>query len=306
MSKGFTNDGKYDKICNMKKYVLFSKARRAGCAAVRRIVVFCVLSAYLFSLSAFALEIPRFVTRIEEGAFIGNTAIKEVTIPASVTFIGEEAFADCTNLTTIKIFATDVEFGDNALGRLGEKRTIIAHKGSSVEEYAKLYGFTFEEIVTKVSKLLAYADWHATKVNKDGSIGSFYDDYDCVEFVNDCFSKALGMKTGAVTTNGIEGWRVGKSNYGELEKYNKDAIKITKITDLRPGDIICWKEDKKDYCTHVGIYVGKGVINGKEYSTGVFVDSSRSKGHVGYRLIPVSGTNFYTRNFMFGWRIIEE
>jgi len=277
----------------MNKCVLFSSSHRAGRAITRRLIAFCVIFVYLFSLSAFAIEIPESITTIEEGAFLGDTSITSVKIPSSVSYIGKEAFADCTKLTTITIYGKDVTFEANALGRLGETRTIIGYEGTSVEEYANLYNFTFKSIVTKAKKLLAYADT---------LVGASYSTYDCVDFVNTCYSKALGMKTGAATTNDIEDWRVGHTNYGELDQFNPTAIKITKINQLQPGDIICWKTDTKNYCTHVGLYVGAGVVDGKALSTGVFIDSSESADGVDYRAF----TSYYTRNFMFGWRLIVE
>ena len=293
----FTNDSECDKICNMNRCVLLSEPRRTGCAAMRRAAVICVILLCLLSMCAFALEIPENITSIEEGAFIGNRTIDVVEIPAAVKFIGEEAFADCENLTTIRINAKDITLEDNALGRLGEKRTIIGHDGTIVEEYANLYGFTFQPITTKATKLLEYA--HTL-------LGRPYSEMDCVGFVNKCYRTALGMNTGAVTTNNEDGRFPNASNFGKLDQYNKKAKKITKISDLQPGDIICWKNDDVSWCTHVGIYVGKGTINGKAYNSGVFIDSSYSNQSVGYRLIPATGGGYYTRNFMFAWRIIDQ
>ncbi len=276
----------------MKNCNFFSNARRAGSAIWRRAIAFCAVLSYLFSISAFAFEIPQTIERIEAGAFIGNSAIKSVQIPASVTFIGKEAFADCANLKTIKIYGKKITFEDNALGRLGEERTIIGHSGSSVEDFAELYGFEFEPIVTKAGILLEYADT---------LVGRSYSEMDCVGFVNKCFRDALGMSTGASTTNDKDGRFPNTPNYNELNR----GLKITRIQDLQPGDIICWKEDDVEWCTHVGIYVGEGTVSGKHYETGVFIDSSNSKGSVGYRLIPATGSGYYTRNFMFAWRIID-
>lgn len=282
----------------MKSCVLFSKSRRTGFAAVRRLFYACVLFVYLFSITAFGLQIPNTVTSIEEGAFIGNTAITTIVIPENVTFIGKEAFADCTNLKTITIYAEKITLEDNALGRLGETRTIIGHDGTEVETYANLYGFAFEPIYTKADKLLAYADT---------LLGRSYGEMDCVGFVNRCYKYGISMSTGASTTNDQAPGRVhGTPNYTEFEKYNQKALKITKITDLKPGDIICWKNDEVDYCTHVGLYVGPGTLNGKDYTSGIFIESSQGAYKVRYNYIPVSGGSYYTRNFMYAWRIIDQ
>lgn len=280
----------------MKNCVLFLNARRAGCAALRRFCIFCVLFSYLFAVSALALEIPKNVTEIEEGAFLGDSAIKSVKIPSDVAVIGQEAFADCENLETITIYGTEITFGDNALGRLGETRTIVGYSDTVVEEYAELYGFTFQPLITKADTLLAYADT---------LVGRSYSEMDCVGFVNKCYRQGLGIATGAVTTNNEDGRFPNATNFGKLDQYNKSAVKISKITDLKPGDIICWKNDDVTWCTHVGIYVGPGTINGKAYSSGVFIDSSYGAQSVGYRLIPTTGSSYYTRNFMYAWRIID-
>lgn len=293
----FTNSGNCDKICNMKSCVLYLNARRAGSAAMRRVFLICAILLFLSSATAYALVIPGNITRIEEGAFIGDSALKTVEIPETVKFIGEEAFADCANLTTITISGKEITFEDNALGRLGENRTIIGHDGTVVEEYAKLYGFTFQPIYTKAMKLIEYADT---------LVGRPYSEMDCVGFVNKCYRTALGMNTGAVTTNNEDGRFPNASNFGKLDQYNSKAKKITKISELKPGDIICWKNDDVTWCTHVGIYVGKGTIGGKTYTSGVFIDSSQGNKSVGYRLIPATGGGYYTRNFMYAWRLISE
>jgi len=47
--------------------------------------------------------IPNTVTRIEQGAFAGCTALTSIVIPDSVTWIGDYAFADCLSLTEVTI-----------------------------------------------------------------------------------------------------------------------------------------------------------------------------------------------------------
>lgn len=57
-----------------------------------------------------AFNISNSVTRIQEGAFEGCSALSEVTIPNSVRYIGTKAFANCTGLThvTIPDLVTDI------------------------------------------------------------------------------------------------------------------------------------------------------------------------------------------------------
>jgi hypothetical protein len=50
-----------------------------------------------------SVEIRDGMTRINENAFAGNTALTRITIPDSVTFIGDSAFSSCSALTSITI-----------------------------------------------------------------------------------------------------------------------------------------------------------------------------------------------------------
>ena len=67
---------------------------------------------------------------------------------------------------------------------------------------------------------------------------------------------------------------------------------ITKIEDLRRGDIVCFKSDTSATVNHVGLYRGNGE----------FVNASESAGKV---IVTDINKNYYTRNFVCGRRIIE-
>ena len=55
------------------------------------------------------------ITRIDDGAFSGNTAITSVFIPSSITSIGQSAFNECSNLTEV-ILEPSSEFRSMAAG----------------------------------------------------------------------------------------------------------------------------------------------------------------------------------------------
>jgi hypothetical protein len=60
------------------------------------------------------IVIPNTVTRIEEGAFAGCTALTSIVIPDSVTWIGDYAFADCLSLTEVTIPDSVTSIGQEA------------------------------------------------------------------------------------------------------------------------------------------------------------------------------------------------
>ena len=49
------------------------------------------------------VDIPENITKIDSGAFKGNTEMKSVNIPDSVTEIASSAFAECTSLNSVSL-----------------------------------------------------------------------------------------------------------------------------------------------------------------------------------------------------------
>lgn len=79
------------------------------------------------------------VTRINAGAFKGNTAIKKVTIGSNCTKIGKNAFYDCKNLKTIVINSKSISaIGANALKNVYSKAAITC-PADKVNLYKKLF-----------------------------------------------------------------------------------------------------------------------------------------------------------------------
>lgn len=232
----------------------------------------------LFTATSYALTIPDCIEVIEEEAFRNTNAFQTVEIPETVTKIGAKAFAENPNLKDIYVKGMYVTLGEDCLGGKTEYRTIHAPLNSLMQTYAATYAYKFESDPPQAKVLLDYA---ATM------LGEPYSAHDCVTYVYLCYQH-IGITT--------------KQTCDSLQKSQKGE-RIDKITDLMPGDIICWKNDTVKYCTHVGMYVGAGTVDGKTYSSGVFIEASRGAGKVRYNYIPATGTSYYTRNFMNAWRL---
>ncbi len=246
---------------------------------------------------AYAAILPDSIVYIESGAFQGDDSLTSVCIPESVASVGAEAFADCSNLYQIEVHNPSAVLSANSLGRKGETRLIRANYGSTAKTYASQYGFEFRYLQEEVSRPLA---WAAAKVQA----GATYSQYDCIGFVRASYSNALGIyvaQTCPAMFSYSNGLRLSKSQ----------------IKEMQPGDIICFTDDKywkktdfnnftnPKYCTHVGMYVGAGYVNGVYYSGGVFVESSQGAGKTRFNVILLnSSSHYYNRNFMGAIRIL--
>lgn len=94
-----------------------------------------------------AVELPSFPPELREiaaGAFVGNTALREVTIPASVTSVGAGAFANTAALGTVTIPATGVHVEPNAFS--GSAARIVVEAGNA--NYASLDGLFCDKALT--------------------------------------------------------------------------------------------------------------------------------------------------------------
>lgn len=77
------------------------------------------------------LSLPVTLTKIGDGAFMGNFALSKVIIPEGVKSIGENAFYNCKNLRTVAVPKSVKSIGDHAFGFVS----------SDSEEFTKLDGF---------------------------------------------------------------------------------------------------------------------------------------------------------------------
>ena len=242
----------------------------------RRIAALLLTASMALTQGASALTIPDSIKVIEDEAFYNTNAYDNLVIPETVEWIGDRAFAGNPNLKDIVVRGTNVSLGLDALGTVSEPKTIHGSKYALLQMYAEAHSYDYQ---IDVDKLLATAR---------SMLGESYSRHDCVTYVWLCY-KSIGIKTEATCRN--------------VQEYTK-GTKITSISALQPGDIMCWKNDDVDYCTHVALYVGAGKVDGRSYSSGVFIEASRGARKVRYNYIAPEGSSYYTRNFMFAWRIL--
>ena len=232
-----------------------------------------------------AFTVPECVDVVGAGAFEGDTSLTQVVITDSTESIGANAFAGCTSLERIAVYSRTIQLAEGALGTANEVKEIWAPGGSTAEAYANKYGYEFYRIPLDATDLLEYA---ATLLGTPYVHGKT----DCIMFVRECYLHVFGVELPATCTAAQN-----LSTNSTFKKSGWSATKITSVSDLQPGDIICWNDEKVSYCTHVGIYVGNGR----------FIESSSSAGHVQYNSFGVSTasyTSYYIRTFMHAWRIL--
>ena len=100
-------------------------------------------------------EIPEGVTAIGAWAFIGCSALAQVTIPSSVTSIGDHAFSGCKGLTRITIPSSVTSIGENAF---------IEIEALAQDTFADTSEWYFDESFTQKVE----ADELASSVKEDG------------------------------------------------------------------------------------------------------------------------------------------
>ena len=101
-------------------------------------------NAFFADFALTEIELPESLQTIDINAF-NATGLKEIVIPKNVTSIGEFAFADCTTLEQIQFSGKDTVVASNAFKGC-DKLTIVAPKGSPVEDVAKENKIDFIEL----------------------------------------------------------------------------------------------------------------------------------------------------------------
>ncbi len=90
---------------------------------------------------AITFIVPNNVTRIEEEAFAGNTAIVAVELPSGVKSIGARAFQNCSNMTMIVMDAGVTDIAADAFVGCSKDLLFCCPAGSYAQAYAESHGF---------------------------------------------------------------------------------------------------------------------------------------------------------------------
>lgn len=85
--------------------------------------------------------LPGNVTRIEEEAFAGNTAIVAVELPSGLKSIGARAFQNCSNMTMIVMDAGVTDIAVDAFDGCSKDLLFCCPAGSYAQTYAETHGF---------------------------------------------------------------------------------------------------------------------------------------------------------------------
>ena len=133
------------------------------------------------------------------------------------------------------------------------------------------YNDTIEEVIA-----LAESQLGKRYVSKGGYKDSNPSGFDCSGLVYWCYYQ-VGIKLGD-----------SPSRQASDSKYTK----ITSISDLQRGDVVCFKSDSSSSVSHTGIYRGNGE----------FIHASSAGGAV---IITDIHKDYYTRNFVGARRIID-
>ncbi len=88
------------------------------------------------------------VTRIADGAFAGNTAIREVHVTPSVLYVEENAFADCANLTTVTLYDNLKQLSDESFsGSPVQTVRLCAAKTPRYTTSFETFGIKYERLM---------------------------------------------------------------------------------------------------------------------------------------------------------------
>lgn len=78
--------------------------------------------------------------------FSGCDSLSEIKLPETVDSIGADAFRDCSSLQSIVIPESVHSIGENAFSGTHPKFTLLCHRLSEAEKYARSHDITFQII----------------------------------------------------------------------------------------------------------------------------------------------------------------
>ncbi len=170
------------------------------------------------------VDLPDGLQSIEDSAFNNADRLKNVTIPASVTSVGWCAFADCDSLTKATILNPDCEIYDQQstfyISFVDTQPIIEGYDGSTAENYAGMYGYTFESLGAAPCPKGGVHDW--TLVNHKAT----FTDYGYQEMVCSKCGAKNGVAIGAMPVKTV---KLEKSSYVYTGKAITPAVTLESV-----------------------------------------------------------------------------
>ena len=90
--------------------------------------------------------VPDNIISIPDKMFSGCDSLSEIKLPETVDSIGADAFRDCSSLQSIVIPESVHSIGENAFSGTHPKFTLLCHRLSEAEKYARSHDITFQII----------------------------------------------------------------------------------------------------------------------------------------------------------------
>lgn len=90
--------------------------------------------------------VPDNIISIPDKMFSGCGSLSEIKLPETVDSIGADAFRDCSSLQSIVIPESVHSIGENAFSGTHPKFTLLCHRLSEAEKYARSHDITFQII----------------------------------------------------------------------------------------------------------------------------------------------------------------
>lgn len=92
------------------------------------------------------VAVPDNIISIPDRMFSGCGSLSEIKLPETADRIGTGAFENCSSLQSIVIPESVRSIGENAFGGTHPKFTLLCHRLSEAERYARSHNITFQII----------------------------------------------------------------------------------------------------------------------------------------------------------------
>ena len=148
----------------------------------RAFVLLVFLLARTFSANGEAFILPDGLRSIEDYAFAGNAAIREIAVPDGVSAIGAYAFSDCDSLRRITIPESVETIGQDMLAGCAEDVLIRARPESEAHSYALENRIDYQADTVYRALLIAQTYDGVPSLRLSGTVNDTADIAACLSF----------------------------------------------------------------------------------------------------------------------------